>query len=244
MARSNHRDRAVNRYLVPLYGLLKSPAIGLVRVVVSTIGTFGLIGTFLLGTAAGQPNNPINFRKATVFAAAPINWIFKVPPKVAFCKKKAPPPYRIVVLTKRSLRDVTPSSSNIWSKYSLPSAIIRGAGGTVGVKTLPFNGSGAGVFVWAKDHGTKNCRVVDVWGLNDPSKPANSIPSTNEPSGMVVFRITPPSSGNAGNCTEWKYHDGEAPQKPKRIIRPKKQKQQSSLVGRRNRLYHRMCLVI
>jgi hypothetical protein len=62
------------------------------------------------------------------------------------------------------------------------------------------------------------CTTVDLW-----IPKVQSTPSTNESSDAATafLLITPPSSGEAGNCTIWKYREGEAP-KPKRIIRPKK----------------------
>jgi hypothetical protein len=123
----------------------------------------------------------------------------------------------MVELWNVSLLELRPSNCITWLTKMLPSEIDRGGGGTTGVNGFSSN-RGAGGLLWAK---AKDCRTVETWGLPKPKKDAQSTPSTNDPNATVMFRITPPSSGSAGNCTVWKYHEGEAP-KPQRIIRPKK----------------------
>lgn len=101
-----------------------------------------------------------------------------------------------------------------WRGYSsIGGGVVAGGDWGVGA----FLGPGEVVWAKAKDR----CTTVEVWGLTSDMHTA---PSTNEQSKGVYLRITPPSSGRAGNCTEWKYREGEAPPiKPRRIIRPKRQ---------------------
>jgi hypothetical protein len=205
------RDRAVGvvAHFEP-YGLTKFPLRGAVRLAVLIIGVFGSIVGGWLGRVAGQPINPNAPRNWTVLAAAPTKLKFTLPEIVAFSSLYAPPPYSKVTLLNLQFTHSVPSSAWVIPLNPPPLNTLPLSGGTVGMAPSIFTATG----FWAKT----GCRKVEVWGLS--KKYMQMAPSKNDPNAIVSFRITPPSSGKAGDCTVWKYRDGKAPWKPKRIIPP------------------------
>jgi hypothetical protein len=241
MSESRHRDRA--SYFDPPYGLKKSPPIGLLSVVFSILGLSISTCGGALGAEAGHPTIPKMDINCSVLAAAPTKVRSNVPSILDAARLKYPPPYMRVESRNVAWRMFMPSSWTIWRSYMSFSKRARGGGGTFGVYALSSivgpAGGAAGALLWAK---ATECRTVEVWGLKEPSSAVQSTPSTNDPNATITFRITPPSSGSAGNCSAWKYHKGKAP-KPKRIIRPKKVAGRIliSLAGTHT---HQLCLVV
>jgi hypothetical protein len=212
-----------------VYGLAQSIIRGLAIVAVSMCGVFGF------GLSGCPPGTVCSNRTSVAaLAAAPISSSLVVPLKVAFTRWYAPPAYaRVTFVNTQSVQSrpskicLTPLISAAW-RIGTPQPMA----GICGVVPSMYNPSpgGAPPLYWLSKkevlsimvrHGGRAdegaCAHVDVWF---PSKNIQQAPTMNDPNAKVILDITPPSSGMAGNCSMWKYHDGEAPPtKPRRIIR-------------------------
>jgi hypothetical protein len=194
MASLRHRDSAFSYF--PEYGLTNVPLIAVFRVALWMTGVLGLVAGGVFGAAA-QPIIPRLFSSANVLPAAPMNWRFVSPSNVELRSKYAPPPYRIVTLRNMLSYTMNPSRSIVWPAIMLPpSSFATVTGGTIGTHRLT-----RGEAVWAK--AKSDCRKVEIWF---PNKDMQTAPTMNDPTASVTVRITPPSSGGAGNSTVWKKH--------------------------------------
>ena len=181
------------------------------RLAVWSVGLLGIA----CGCCLGQPSNPKLANSNTVFLEAPSNLKLTTPDRFKSFRLKLPPEYRIVAPpSSTQLVQLGPSRSRkLLGPKLLNSTSLKGTSGTLGAASL-FRTS---VPVWAA---SARCRTVDVWL---PSKDVTKTPSANDPNASVTLRITPPLSGEAGDCTVWKYHYGVRPKKrrksDKKIVR-------------------------
>ena len=211
MTSSRNRDRA-KFYFVPEYGATKSPLSSFSRLALLMIGVFGL--TSGACGFAGHPIIPKVLSNPSVFAAAPTNLSWTGGTTVESVRLYAPPPYTNVTPLYTLLLERNPSRGTSALRNVLcddPELPSGGTRGTAACQTSPMSG------IWAK--AKPDCRTVEMWF---PNKDMQSAPTTNDPNASVTVRITPPSSGKAGNCTVWKKHYGVRPKSGKaRIVQPK-----------------------
>lgn len=218
MTSSRRRDRT--KIYFPEYALAKFPVTSVFRLALWMTGVLGLVGGGA-GAASGQSPYPNMFQKASVLAAAPTSSTCVFPPNLARTSWNAPPPYRMWELMNISPVERIPSSSYNTPPSMLFSLNTRDKGGTTGTYGLvPAGATGDGDDVdfagdsWAK--ATSGCTKVEMW-FPFPKSDMQTAPTMNDPNATITVRITPPSSGNAGNCVVRKNHYRVRPKAKTRI---------------------------
>jgi hypothetical protein len=166
-------------------------------IAVLMIGVWGLgdSGFWLPDRAA------INGSMATPFAAGPNNVRRVVPLKDALSSLNAPPLYVKAAFSNTHSPQFKPSKS--WPVPLILREPILGlrpgmAGMNAGMAT-PLLRVGA----------DGDCAVATMW-LPEKSDPTKN-PITSDPNAKVVLDISPPPSGNAGDCVVLRYKYGEPP---------------------------------
>lgn len=155
-----------------------------------------------------------NFRKTTVFRAAPVSSTRTGPEKEKSVNWKFPPPYFSTGPLKTHRTHSVPSTLNAMTPPEMPKSLkCCVIGGTTGTAPAPTPiapggvigalGAGAGV-----SGGGDDCAQIDAWlpaGTNDS---VVATPSTNDANAIVVLDISPPSTGKS-NCAVWHWHSSE-----------------------------------
>jgi hypothetical protein len=190
-------------------GVPKLPVTVSLTIAVLIIGAFGIAG---LGGLWPTSRAWINWRKITVFAAAPISSTRTGPENLKSVNWKLPPPYlKDWPLNTQRTHSVpsTPKGSPVESPKSVKCCVI---GGTVGTPAPPtiFGRDGGTCTGGACDDGA--CARINVW-LPENKKNEVSTPSANDENAIVTLDIMPPEI-SGGNCAVWLYHYGKPPNRP------------------------------